>query len=146
MPLTSFKIVPPWGRYMFRTWVKNQVVTQNNTNVGATTIKLYIGASVEPHKVQSCVGTIRLLRNAIISGWGQKDNAVDWIVRGHYINAARETVIIDEDNLSIAVTDIAIIVGRNFVSANGGRNRATHFIDETITQLTEVFLESAKFN
>jgi len=141
-----FAIAPPWGRSLLRLQTKLDVTTQDNTIVNATAIKLYLGANVNPARGQQCMSTIDALRRVILTRWKTKDNADNWIVRGHWQNASSESIVIDTDNLSITDDDIVFIIGNNFASANSGRDRATHFVDETMKNLVEIFLENAKFN
>jgi hypothetical protein len=113
-----------------------EAVAGTTTAIVAGKMKIYLGTAVNPGMRQSITGTLKACLRVLMSEKARRENTGDLVARASWDSGSVtvETVI-----TNIAVTDVAIIVSSTF-DATG----QTHFYDETLNQLLDVFLEVSR--
>jgi len=144
------KFFAPWGRTLLRNGGKKDAVISISPTPVLNTLKLYMGANTGPNaaplRPQTCVGTMRKLQSMVLTEWPQHVDGQNLIISGHWRDASNANIVVATDTSAFDDDTIAFLVSFGFLSIANGRVNSTHFLDETMNQLINVFNEASHYN
>lgn len=137
-------ITTPYSLQLTKNEDARDAVAGNTPDGVGGTIKIFLGANVDPSKGQSIQGTLRNCLRYILNERGRfYTGAGTYSVFGPVGSTYNDLTLNPTGTLGIGDDDVAIVITGSFVSLAKG---ATHFIDETARQLMRVLLERTKGN
>ena len=135
-------ITTPFSLELTRGQDAIDIVEDTVPDTVSASMKIFLGANVNPGKVQSYVGSLRACFRHLMNEQVKRDTeGVSLVVRGDWLSASAGNITFVGGTGQIGADDVAIVVAGTFADEG-----ATHFYDETFKQLINGLLERTKAN
>jgi hypothetical protein len=142
------KLFTPFGWALKRDEDAKDAINSAGITGVSESCKIFIPLNAGPNEIplrpQQIVGTLRMLQRKLKETYVNHVDADNLYVIGHWRNASMANIVVATTNAAVGDDTCFISVSGNFIGDAVGRQNATHFIDETVNQLINVFLERAK--
>ena len=108
-------------------------------------MKIFLGASTDPAKQLSIVGSLRSIYRLMMNELLKQDaTATDQVGSGNYLTATSGNITLAIVTAGVGVEDVALVISNTFGA--DGTQGVTHMYNETFDQLINVLLENLSQN